>query len=135
MMWFQQLTIKRLTPSIYFFISSHSPLEEKIEHAVHGSTDLDDVYCTVEEITQLLRNLQVEKASGPDHISAYVLKHTAASIAPSVTQLFIQIGKLPPAMEDINGCTNRQSRRISLTLAITDPSHSHAKCLKNIFVI
>ena len=35
------------------FNSSHSPLEEKSEHAMHGSTDLDDVYCTVEEITQL----------------------------------------------------------------------------------
>ena len=74
---------------------------------MHGSTDLDDIYCTVEEINAII---QVEKASGPDHIilSAYMLKHTAASTAPTVTQLFNYSKKVTQIMEDINGCTNRQ---------------------------
>ena len=45
-----------------------------------------------------MRNLEVNKASGPDGVSAYMLKYTAASIAPSITRLFnysLQSGKLP----------------------------------------
>ena len=95
MMWFQQQTIKRLTPSIYFF---NSPLEQNL--SIPCTVAQTSMMSTVQlkKIMQLLRNLQVEKASGPDHISAYMLKHTAAGTAPSVTQLFnysIQIGKLP----------------------------------------
>ena len=46
----------------------------------------------------LLLNLDDSKASGPDGISATMLKHTATSIAPSVTALFnlsIQTGQVP----------------------------------------
>ena len=45
-----------------------------------------------------LLNLDVSKASGPDGISATMLKHTDTSIAPSVTALFnlsIQSGQVP----------------------------------------
>ena len=57
-----------------------------------------DFDCTVEEIFDLLSNLQVGKASGPDNISSRMLRHTAFSIAPSITQLFnfsLQTGQLP----------------------------------------
>ena len=44
--------------------------------------------CTVEEVTVLLKSLNISKASGPDGISARVLKATASEIAPSITALF-----------------------------------------------
>ena len=56
------------------------------------------MYCTVGEVTQLLQNLEVSKASGSDRISAHMLKNTAASFAPSINSLFnlsIRLGKVP----------------------------------------
>ena len=49
-----------------------------------------EVYCTIDEVKQLLSNLQVNKASGPDDVSSYMLKYVATSIAPSITQFFNQ---------------------------------------------
>ena len=48
----------------------------------------EDILCTVEEVEQYLLTLDVSKANGPDGISARMLKETATSIAPSVTNLF-----------------------------------------------
>ena len=45
----------------------------------------DEILCSEEEVLQLLSNLDVSKANGPDNISARMLKATASSIAPSVT--------------------------------------------------
>ena len=59
---------------------------------------LDEMYCTISKIEQLLQGLEASKACGPDKISAQMLKHTASSIAPSVTKLFdlsIRVGKIP----------------------------------------
>ena len=44
--------------------------------------------CTAEEVLFLLTSLDVMKASGPDGISAHMLKATAAAITPVVTKLF-----------------------------------------------
>ena len=49
---------------------------------------LDEMYCTISQVEQLLQGLDASKACGPDKISAQMLKHTASSIAPSVTKLF-----------------------------------------------
>ena len=46
----------------------------------------------------MLASLDVTKSSGPDDISARMLKATAASIAPSVTSLFnisLKLGRVP----------------------------------------
>ena len=51
----------------------------------------DKILCSEEEVLQLLSNLDVSRANGPDHISAHMLKATASSIAPSVTLLFNQL--------------------------------------------
>ena len=56
------------------------------------------MYCTVDEVEQFLRDLEVSKASGPDKISSRMLKETAPSIASSITKLFnlsIRMGKIP----------------------------------------
>ena len=61
-------------------------------------SNLDDIYCTVPEVEELLLGLEVSKTSGPDKISTQFLKHTACSIAPSITNLFnlsLHVGRIP----------------------------------------
>ena len=51
-----------------------------------------------EEVYRLLSTLDVTKANGPDEISARMLKHTATSITPSITNLFnlsLRTGHIP----------------------------------------
>ena len=54
----------------------------------HMKSCSEDLLCTVEEVTELLNSLDVSKASGPDGISARMLKATSNEIAPSITALF-----------------------------------------------
>ena len=61
---------------------------------------VEDLYCEIEYVEELLLKLDTSKCNGPDGISGKMLKCTAACIAPSVTQLFnlsIRLGKLPDA--------------------------------------
>jgi len=53
----------------------------------------EELLCNEEEVYQLLSSLDVTKANGPDGISARMLKHTAASITPSITKLFKSVFK------------------------------------------
>ena len=65
----------------------------------------DDLLCHEDDVVQLLSSLDINKASGPDNISAHMLKATAHSIVPSVTKLFniyIRNGTLPSMWK----CTN-----------------------------
>ena len=58
----------------------------------------EHLLCTEEEAKGLLLSIDPSKASGPDCLSATMLKSTAASIAPAVTRLFnrsLILGKLP----------------------------------------
>ena len=58
----------------------------------------EELLCNEEDVYQLLSSLDVIKANGPDGISARILKHTAASITPSITKLFnlsLCIGHVP----------------------------------------
>jgi len=58
----------------------------------------DNFLCTEDVIYELLCSLDPSKANGHDDISARMLKETALSITPAVTQLFnisIQLGELP----------------------------------------
>ena len=60
----------------------------------------EELYCSEQEVYELLTNLDHKKASGPDGISGRMLKGTATSVAPVLTMLFnrsIQTGKLPSA--------------------------------------
>ena len=86
------------TSSSSCFNSSYPPLEQHFQAGTAQKLDIDKLYCTTEEVELLLRNLEVNKASGPDGVSAYMLKYTAASIAPSITRFFnysLRSGKLP----------------------------------------
>ena len=67
-------------------------------HSSSETPRLPEMFCTVAEVEQFLHDLEVSKASGPDKISSRMLKMTATSIAPSITELFnlsIHMGKIP----------------------------------------
>ena len=49
-----------------------------------------DLLCTESEIFDLLASLDISKATGPDGISARMLKYTAETITPIITSLFNQ---------------------------------------------
>ena len=58
----------------------------------------DELLCNEDTVCELLTGLDVSKSSGPDGISAKMLKYTAVSITPSITQLFnlsIRSGRVP----------------------------------------
>ena len=58
----------------------------------------DNLMCTEDEVYELLCSLDPTKANGHDDISTRMLKETALSITPAVTQLFnisIRLGELP----------------------------------------
>ena len=63
------------------------------------STDRpDDFLCSEDEVYKLLCTLDITKSSGDDDISACMLKETALSITPVVTQLFnisLKLGEIP----------------------------------------
>ena len=50
----------------------------------------EDLLCDVDFVLKQLASLDSSKATGPDKISALMLKMTASSIAPSITSLFNQ---------------------------------------------
>ena len=57
-----------------------------------------DLLCTEDEVYDLLSTLDVTKANGHDDISATMLKKTAMSITPVITELFntsIRLGEIP----------------------------------------
>ena len=69
------------------FNKSHTPLTPSVGLRFAPPADF---LCTEEEVFDLLASLDVSKSSGPDGISARMLKYTATSITPSVTKLFNQ---------------------------------------------
>ena len=63
----------------------------------------DHLLCVTEELVHLINGLDVSKANGPDGISVRMLKATADSIAPSLTNLFnlsISNGQFPKTWKE-----------------------------------
>ena len=80
------------------FNSSHAPLSASNVRQFATTECPEELLCTVEQVEHLLGSLDTTKATGPDGVSATVLKHTAPYIAPSVTKLFnlsIRSGQVP----------------------------------------
>ena len=48
----------------------------------------EELFCTEEEVLEMLCTLDTSKATGPDEISAVILKATAESITKGITTLF-----------------------------------------------
>ena len=62
--------------------------------------DLGGILCHVQEVQHYLETLDTSKSNGCDGISARMLRSTAPSIAPSITNLFnasLKAGFLPVA--------------------------------------
>ena len=60
----------------------------------------NELLCDEDTVCELPASLDISKLSGPDVISAKMLKHTAVSTAPSITLLFnlsIKSGRVPRA--------------------------------------
>ena len=84
-----------------FFASCWNTSEEPIKEEAYQCYDSpthDDFRVTPEEVFSLINKLDTNKASGPDCISAHMLKATASSIALPLTTLFnlsLSTGKFP----------------------------------------
>ena len=80
------------------FNPSHPPLSPQDTLHTNIADCPPELYCTEDELLEMQLNLDVTKASGPDGISNRMLKHTAHSIASSLTKLFnlsIRTGQVP----------------------------------------
>ena len=63
------------------------PLDEDTHHTA-GLSQFEDNFVSAEEVFNLIINLNTDKASGPDGISALMLKATANTIASPLAELF-----------------------------------------------
>ena len=83
------------------FNTAQAPLSSSDRVNFEGSNQCPvNLMCTEEEVLEMLASLDASKASGPDGISAKMLKGTAYSITPSLTKLFnlsISTGVFPEA--------------------------------------
>ena len=84
-----------------YFTKCFNRVTAPLEQVHRDSPPTDDFLqiCIVMNFRcDLLYGLDVSKSSGPDGISARMLKYTAASIAPSICKLFnlsMRVGRLP----------------------------------------
>ena len=80
------------------FTIPESPIDKNGFSTLGGENCPVDLLCTVEEVFDLICSIGPTKSSGPDQTSARMLRATASSISPAVTQLFntsIKTGELP----------------------------------------
>ena len=78
------------------FLEKNDAQMPAMNHYHNGA--LCDFTFTQEQVLAILRNLDANKASGPDGLSPYVLKHCCHQLAASLTILFnksLQAGKVP----------------------------------------
>ena len=81
-----------------FFASCWNTVEQPLTEESYHCADLPTHVVTPEEVFALMNKLDVNKANGPDGISAFMLKATARSIASPLAQLFnisLASGKFP----------------------------------------
>ena len=74
----------------------HSFSENRVQP--YNDITIDDITLSEEEIVAVIKNLDTNKAQGPDNIPARLLKETATEIAPSLCALFnksLRVGVLP----------------------------------------
>ena len=73
-------------------------MEQPLLEDHYHYTDLPIYEITPEEVFTVINKLDINKANGPDCISAYMLKATAGSIASPLAKLFnlsLTTGKFP----------------------------------------
>ena len=90
-----ELLNEHFTQCFNYFVE---PLQPCYSHTLADNKIPSQLLCTVDEVYHLLSSLDPAKATGPDLVSARMLKHTATSISPAVTRLFnmsLSLGSLP----------------------------------------
>ena len=102
-----------------------------------GVSSTDNLLCTDEEVYGMLSSLDISKASGPNGVSARMLKMTAEFIAPSVCKLFnisLQTGRVPqgwkqsiivPVPKTSAACTLDNYRPVSLLSVLSKVLERH----------
>ena len=74
------------------FFLTHSTIDDTNvpipAHTPHTNARLSSVKITEADVTDLLKDLDISKATGPDRISHVMLKNSGPVIAPSLTKLF-----------------------------------------------
>lgn len=122
------------------FNTSDPPLSEHDQNPYATNECPAELLCTVEQVQCLLGSLDTTKATGPDGVSATMLKHTALFIAPSVTKLFnlsISSGQVPtdwkrstvvpiPKSSDRSSPTNYRPISLLSILSKTLERHIHS---------
>ena len=80
------------------FNRSVPPLHSPPSFYNSDMSEFESLFCSPPEIEEMLLLLDTSKATGPDGVSALMLKNTATSIAPSLCELFnmsISSGVIP----------------------------------------
>jgi len=104
-----------------FFSSCYNLSHSEYHHNLQPPHECpEELLCNEEEVYQLLSSLDVTKANGPDGISARMLKHTAASITPSITKLF-----------NLSLCTGHVPSEWKQSLVVPIPKSNNNKDLPN----
>ena len=90
-----------------FFSKCFNPLSAPLDESGSGKPSHldefpDELFCDVDRVHELLLGLDTSKSNGPDGISARMLKQTAASIAPSITQFIDQIRQSSASVEIVS---------------------------------
>ena len=88
--------------SIFRPVSPSSPI---VSPSLSSQNNLESITVSTEEVSYLLLNLLTDKATGPDGISARLLKECSNEIAPSLTALFnksLSLGKVPQEWKEAN---------------------------------
>jgi hypothetical protein len=91
-----------------FFASNFrpvTPISPRISSTSYSLDNLESISVSTEEVSYLLSNLSTDKATGPDEISAQLLKECSNEIAPSMTALFNKshsLGKVPQEWKEAN---------------------------------
>jgi hypothetical protein len=88
--------------SIFRPVSPSSPI---VSPSLSSQNNLESITVSTEEVSYLLLNLLTDKATGPDGISARLLKECSNEIAPSLTALFnksLSLGKVPQEWKKAN---------------------------------
>ena len=82
--------MKRMPTCWTASFQSHAepPLSDSLESNAEYVESCPNLLCVPQEIAQLIKGLNISKASGSDGISACMLKATSDSIAPSLSNLF-----------------------------------------------
>ena len=92
-LWLTQ-GLKSLNIFASCFNQSHSPLDNADSHVIPCPGEPgSSILCDKGLVCDFLASLDMSKSTGPDGVSAQMLKWTAACTAPSVTLLFNQSGE------------------------------------------